>query len=311
LRPDHSLNRFQLTNCFPLIMAALVVCALVVWTTQDSYADDQKSDKTGKLAFFVNLENRSGKIKANEIYPSRYHPPSFRGTSRPIKNYKGFTLIGSQEPKEGIPGNTAFFDKVKESIDLIERKSPKIYAIMTSINPRGRRIIAYTGKSGPASFVAWDKDYIVNITASSLDEDPVFENSTYTLSATLVHEMAGHGLQENDGRVWAMYDWCGKSGGKVEGVAWQSNHMGTSSGLVEYEANLFARWFLESVRGTYPDLNEVPIRRYVKIVRTMKKRFPGWYDERKSSTALLREFEGHFKRVCPGLQFTPHPVSAD
>ena len=29
------------------------------------------------------------------------------------------------------------------------------------------------------------------------------------------------------------------------------------------------------------------------------------------STDLLREFSGHFRKVCPGLQYTPPPVLGD
>ena len=79
---------------------------------------------------------------------------------------------------------------------------------------------------------------------------------------------------------------------------------------VEYEANLFAKWFLESVRGIYPDLNEPAVRRYVKVVRTIKKRFHGWYDDRKPATALLANFGDRFNEVCPGIKFTPHPVAS-
>ncbi len=289
-----------------LLLIAVALCGGV---PAESRAGSPNADAPGKLAFHATLKESTGNLKANDVYPSRYQRPDFIGKSLPSQNYKGFTLIGSGAVAAKSPDNVSFFSKIRQSIDLIEHNAPKIYALMGDINPRGRRIIAYAGRTGPASFVAWGQDYIVNITAANLDEDPVFENSTYTLSATLVHELLGHGSQQNDGRVWAMYDWCGESGGHVEGVAWQTNVAGHSSGLVEYEANLFARWFLESVRGTYPNLNEVPIRRYVKIVRTMKKRFPGWYSERKTSTALLREFEGHFKKVCPGLPYTPHAVS--
>ncbi len=302
--------RLKLPSFLRLVVPSIVaVFVLVSVPTHDAAATSGKVDDTGKLAFYVKLQEKSGLIKANEAYPSRYQKPKFLGQSLPTRRYKGFTLIGTKASGSDIPENDIFYAKIHQSIDLIERKSPEIYRLMRKINPRGRRVIFYTGKPGPASFIAWGKDYVVNITTSSLNKDPAFENSKYTLSATLVHELVGHGLQENDGRVWAMYDWCGKSGGKIEGIVWKPNHMGNSSGLVEYEANLFARWFLESVRGTYPNLNEVPIRRYVKIVRSMKQRFPEWYDERKSSVELLREFGHHFKKVCPGLQFTPHPVS--
>ncbi|MHA1597275.1 MAG: hypothetical protein ACTSV1_01005, partial [Alphaproteobacteria bacterium] len=146
------------------------------------------------------------------------------------------------------------------------------------------------------------------ISVTGIDSDPVFENTTYSLAASLVHELVGHGRQEADGRLWPMYDWCGKDSSQVKGVLWQANHTGSSSGFVEYEANLFARWFLETVRGTYPNLVEPAVRRYVKTVRIMKKRFPGWYDERKDAITLLAEFGDHFATVCPDLKFTPHPL---
>ena len=103
-----------------------------------------------------------------------------------------------------------------------------------------------------------------------------------------------------------MYDWCGHNSDHVEGVLWKANRTGSSSGFVEYEANLFARWFLESVRGNYPNLNEPAVKRYVKTTRLLKKRFPGWYDDAKPTPILLAEFGARFHNVCPGLKFTPH-----
>ncbi len=286
----------------------LIILALVPWATGTIHAGAVKSEKPGNLAFFTDSQKNAKRLAALNIYPPRYQQPNIYANALPKQKYKGFTLIGGIFKGANHPDNATFFAKIKQSIDLIERSSPKIYALMGGINPNGRRVIAYSGRTGPASFVAWKRDYIVNITAANLDEDPAFENSKYTLSATLVHEMVGHGRQQSDGRVWAMYDWCGKSGGRIDGVVWQPDLKKNDSGLVEYEANLYARWFLETVRGTYPNLNEVPIRRYVKIVRTMQKRFPDWYDESKKSVVLLAEFEGHFRKVCPGLSYTPHPA---
>ena len=303
MRPDCSPQHCS------FLVALLTVLALGMAFPGDSNAGSEKYDETDELAFSIAPQPMPSEVKASKIYPSRYRQPEFYGKSLPKTIYKGFTLIGTHITRSNTPDNASFFSKIRQSIDLIEQKAPQIYRLMHDINPRGRRVIVYSGMPGPASFVAWGKDYIANITASSLDEDPVFENSKYSLSATLVHEMVGHGSQENDGRVWAMYDWCGKSKGKIKGVAWQLNYLGSSSGLVEYEANLYARWFLESVRGTYPNLNEVPIRRYVKLVRIMQKRFPGWYDEGKSSVTLLKEFKPHFKKVCPGLQYTSPRIS--
>lgn len=265
-----------------------------------------KKQKTDKVAF-ANLSDVSKK-RSNSS--RRYPKPAFYGKNLPSQPYRGVVLIGAGVTDKNAPSNTVFYRKIKEAIDLIHSKAPAIFSLMRNVNPNGRRIIYYTGTVGPASFASWKKDYVVNITASNIDEDPVFENSVYSLAATLVHELVGHGRQEADGRVWAMYDWCGKDSKDVKGVVRQVNHKGASSGLVEYEANLFAKWFLESVRGTYPNLNEPAVRRYVKLVRVIKLRFPGWYDDRKPATTLLSEFKGRFLDVCPGRKFTPHPIPA-
>ncbi|MBL6929310.1 MAG: hypothetical protein ISR44_09070 [Rhodospirillales bacterium] len=236
----------------------------------------------------------------------RYRAPAFYGTGAPKQAYKGLLLVGSMKVDRGKPSNAEFYARIKAAIDVIEKRAPKIFALMQKVNAGGRRLIHYTGKAGPATFVAWRNDYVANIPASSIDDDPVFENTVYSLGATLVHEMVGHGRQEDDGRVWPMYDWCGKNSDNVQGVLWKANRLGLSSGFVEYEANLFALWFLEAVKGTYPNLNEAAVKRYVKTTRLLKKRFPGWYDDDKSTRALLAEFGGRFRNVCPGLKFTPH-----
>ena len=72
-----------------------------------------------------------------------------------------------------------------------------------------------------------------------------------------------------------MYDWCGQSHWDVHGVAMKPSHLGGSSGFVEYEAYLYAEWFLEKVQREYPDFNEQIVRRYVKFIRFLQKRFPG------------------------------------
>jgi len=236
----------------------------------------------------------------------RYPKPAFYHTNPSVYAYKGLILVSERHVSSRVPGKKVFLSKIRQAIDLIEKKSPKIFKMMLSVNPGGKRLIYYTGKVGPASFAAYNRDFIVNISASSIDDDPVFENTAYSLAATLVHELIGHGKQEADGRIWPMYDWCGRKNAKVKGVRHQTNHMGVSSGFIEYEPNLYAKWFLETVRGTYPNLNEPAVRRYVKTVRNIKKRFPGWYNERKTARQLLIDFESHFKEVCPGLRFTPH-----
>lgn len=267
-------------------------------------ASKTKSEK--KVAFFAGLSN--DKAKKAKKQSKRYPKPAFYGKTLPKRLYKGITLIGTAINHKGIASNAVFYAKIKEAIDLIEARAPDIYVLMKDINPNGRRVIYYTGKIGPASFAYWNTDYVVNISATNINEDPVFENTVYSLAATLVHELVGHGRQEADDRVWAMYDWCGKDDAEVLGVVSQANHTGANSGLIEYEPNLFAKWFLESVRGTYPNLNEPAVRRYVKTVRLIKRRFPGWYDDRKPASALLSEFADRFKDVCPGQKFTPHPV---
>jgi hypothetical protein len=142
--------------------------------------------------------------------------------------------------------------------------------------------------------------------ATHLDERPVFDNNPYYLAATLVHELIGHGRQESDGRLWALYDWCGNDPALLPGVIVRLNRHGVSSGLVEYEANLYARWFLESVQNDYPNYIERVIKRTMRIARLLGRRFPRWYDDDKPAWVLLGEFENHFAELCPGVPFTPH-----
>jgi len=286
-----------------LIILSLILNVAIAATP--AFAGAKRPDG-GKIAIYTNLANKKANNAKSKTTRSRYPKPGFYGESYPQLTYRGIVLIGTEPGAQGIPSNDVFFVKVKKALDMIAYKAPDIFRLMQAVNPEGRRIIAYTGKIGPASFAAWNGDFVVNISVTGIDDDPVFENTTYSLAASLVHELVGHGRQETDGRLWDMYDWCGQESGEVEGVLWQANHTGASSGFVEYEANLYARWFLETVRGTYPDLVEPAVRRYVRMVRIMKKRFPGWYDERKDAVTMLTEFEGHFKRVCPGLTFTPH-----
>jgi len=278
----------------------LVLLAFVCVATGEAMADVKK------IAFFANITDADGNIRKPSAKPPRYPKPALYGKTLDTRLYKGLMLVGADPSVRGVPSNQDFFDKVIDAVDLIDERAPELFNIMTTINPKGRRIVFYTGEIGPASFAAWDGDFVVNIPATAIDEDPVFENTVYSLAATLVHELVGHGRQESDGRIWPMYDWCGQDAKDVEGVVWQANHIGASSGFVEYEANLYARWFLEKVRGSYPDLNEPAVRRYVKTVRMIKMRFPGWYDERKQTTTLLSEFEDHFNSVCRNLKFTPH-----
>ena len=267
-----------------------------------------KTDNVKKIAFYTNVPGPKDSVRKARKSTNRYSKPAFYGKSLPKQLYKGITLIGTGNTSKGVASNATFYAKIKEAIDLIEADASDIYALMQAINPKGRRVIYYTGEIGPASFASWNSDYVVNISATNINEDPVFENTVYSLAATLVHELVGHGRQEADGRVWAMYDWCGKDSSEVSGVVRQINHKGANSGLVEYEANLFAKWFLESVRGSYPNLNEPAVRRYVKTVRLIKARFPGWYNDRISAPALLAEFGDRFREVCPNKKFTPHPV---
>jgi hypothetical protein len=267
-----------------------------------------KADGEKKMAFYGTLSGGNEKAQKAKKSSRRYPKPAFYGKTLPKQLYKGITLIGTGATDRGVATNATFYARIKEALELIEKRAPDIYALMENVNPKGRRVIYYTGQIGPASFASWNNDYVVNISATNINEDPAFENTVYSLAATLVHELVGHGRQEADGRVWAMYDWCGKDSEQVMGVLRQVNHTGASSGFIEYEANLFAKWFLESVRGDYPNLNEPAVRRYVKTVRLIKRRFPGWYDDRKPATALLQEFAGRFREVCPNRKFTPHPI---
>ncbi len=289
------------------VLTHLIFSVLVLAAVSGTIEAAPKKNDAKNVVVDANLSNTESRAKSSA---KRYPKPGFYGKNLSKQVYRGMTLIGAESVGENLPSNEAFYEKVKDALDLIHGRTPDIFALMRSINTKGRRVIYYTGKMGPASFAAWKNDYVVNITASNIEDDPAFENTIYSLSATLVHELVGHGRQEADGRLWIMYDWCGKSSDNVKGVVLQANHKGASSGLVEYEANLFAKWFLESVRGTYPDLNEPAVRRYVKLVRIIKHRFPGWYDDRKTATTLLAEFEDRFLEVCPGRKFTPHPVAS-
>lgn len=297
---------YSLINPFRYILIVVLGLNLLASGSSDAAT---KKEPTKKIAYYANLSGSDGKDKKIKKPSQRYPKPAFYGKTLPKQLYKGITLIGTGNPAIGAPSNAVFYKKIKEAIDLIQSRTPAIYALMEKVNPKGRRVIYYTGEIGPASFASWKKDYVVNISGTNIHEDPAFENTVYSLAATVVHELLGHGRQEADNRVWAMYDWCGKDSDEVQGVLWQVNHKGASSGFVEYEANLFAKWFLESVRGSYPDLNEPAVRRYVKTVRLIKARFPGWYDDRKPASALLAEFGDRFKEVCPGRKFTPHPIS--
>lgn len=288
----------------PLILRQLpffLTLAALLLNGQEAVAATKKKPNGLTVAY-------SATVPAKKKPLRRYQTPGYVGKDLKEYSYRNLTLIGAVATDSKAVPNRVFFHKIKEAIDLIETRTPDIFNLMRSINSNGRRVIYYTGTTGPASFVSWKGDYVVNITASNIDPDPVFENSVYTLAASLVHELVGHGRQEEDNRLWDMYDWCGKDSNSVEGVLRQANHTGSSSGFVEYEANLFAKWFLESVRGKYPDLNEKVVRRYVRLVRVIKKRFPGWYDDRQPATALLSDFKNRFKSVCPNTKFTPHPV---
>ncbi len=288
-----------------IVLGLALIASLGLMPIAAQPADAAAKKIDGKKIAFATLPGTNGKI---EKKTRQYQKPGFYSKNLPITHYKGIILIGTGRTGKGIPTNAVFDKKIKEAIDLIHSHTPQIFALLTNVNKKGRRIIYYTGQIGPASFAAWKNDYVVNITATNIHEDPVFENTVYSLATTLVHELVGHGRQQADNRVWAMYDWCGKDSKDVIGVVRQANHKGTSSGFVEYEANLFSKLFLESVRGTYPNLNEPAVKRYVKTVRLIKRRFPGWYDERKPAKTLLGEFANRFKAVCPGLKFTPHPV---
>lgn len=243
------------------------------------------------------------------LHYSRNSKPEFYGKDHPRVSYKGFVLIGTLDGKPGVPGNQEFFAKTKETIDMIERESPLFFALLRSINRSGKRVIYYRGRPGPASFNAWDDLYIVRIASTHIDDDPVFDNNPYQLAATLVHEMIGHGKQEADKRLWPMYDWCGKSHWDVHGVAMKPNRHGGSSGFVEYEAYLYAKWFLETVQREYPNFNEQIVRRYVKFIRFLQARFPGWYDDAKPPWVLLQAFEGRFGDICPGVNYSGHALA--
>ena len=242
------------------------------------------------------------------LHYSRNSRPEFYGKDHPRLDYKGFVLIGALNGNPGAPDNEEFFVKIKESIDTIEVESPLFFALLRSINRGGERVIYYRGRPGPASFNAWDDLYIVRISSTHIDDDPVFDNNPYQLAATLVHEFVGHGKQEADKRLWPMYDWCGKDHWDVRGVAMKPNRHGGSSGFVEYEAYLYAKWFLETVQREYPNFNEQIVRRYVRFIKFLQKRFPGWYDDAKPPLVLLQEFAGRFKDICPGMRYSGHAL---
>lgn len=288
---------------FTRLITGLFLTAVILCLGMPSMAASLDDSKKDVMTVALNTH-----LPKSKYVLKRYPTPGYSGKHLAEFHYKGLTLIGAPVTDKAASSNIAYFRKIRNAIDLIEARTPEIFNLMMNVNKKGRRVIHYTGTIGPASFAAWKKDYVVNITASNIDDDPVFENSVYSLAATLVHELLGHGRQQEDGRVWAMYDWCGKDSKDVKGVVRQINHKGSNSGLVEYEANLFAKWFLESVRGEYPNLIEPAVRRYVRLVKNIKNRFPGWYDDQKPATALLIEFKDRFADVCPKLKFTPHPV---
>ena len=175
-------------------------------------------------------------IQADEfddpLHYSRNSRPAFYGKDHPRLDYKGFVLIGALDGNPGTPGNDEFFARIKEAIDTVERESPLFFALLRSINRGGKRVIYYRRRPGPASFNAWDDLYIVRISSTHIDDDPVFDNNPYQLAATLVHEFIGHGKQEADKRLWPMYDWCGKDHWDVRGVTMKPNRLGGSSGFV-------------------------------------------------------------------------------
>lgn len=239
---------------------------------------------------------------------SRHGKPEFLGRNYPSQSYKGFLLIATPDADPGVPTAARFFAKIKETLDVIEKESPFFFRLLSSMNPGGERVIYYRGRPGPASFNAWDDLYIVRLASSHIDDDPVFDNNPYQLGATLVHELIGHGKQESDGRLWPMYDWCGSDGWKVRGVAWKENRLGGTSGYVEYEPYLYAKWFLETVQRPYPNYDERIVRRYVRVIRFLDARFPGWHDDAKKPWELLQTFREHFGKVCPGVRYTGHPL---
>ncbi|MBC8445006.1 MAG: hypothetical protein H8D75_00045, partial [Rhodospirillaceae bacterium] len=218
----HVINRNGL--CCLTLSAFLSV--MMFWSVPADAASEKTTDKIA----MANLPNSRDMVKK---VSKRYPKPALYGKILPNQDYKGLTLVGAGVIGQGVASNATFFLKIKEAIDLIHSRTPYIFSLMNNVNKDGRRIIYYTGTVGPASFASWKKDYVVNISSSNIDEDPVFENTVYSLAATLVHELVGHGRQEADDRVWAMYDWCGKDSKDVKGVVRQANHKGESSGLVE------------------------------------------------------------------------------
>lgn len=239
---------------------------------------------------------------------SRFRKSTYLGRAFPSLAYKGFTLIGNEPDRRGEIENRAFYKLVRRSIDLIEKKAPQFLEMMRAVNPTGRRVIFLTGRKGRAGFNAWGRDYTVRIPTTHIDPAPVFENTPYTLASTLVHELVGHGRQAMDKRIWPMVDWCGKDSGNIRGVRGNPKRKGPGSGLIEYEAHLYAKWFLNTVQGTYPNLNEAVVKRNILISKNLTRRFPAWYDEEKTPKVLLSEFGAQFRSLCPGLAFTPYPA---
>lgn len=239
---------------------------------------------------------------------SRHSRPEFLGKGYPSERHKGFLLIATPTPEPSAPPAARFFVKVKETIDVVERESPFFFRLLRAMNVEGERVIYYRGRPGPASFNAWEDLYVVRLASNHIDDDPVFDNNPYQLGATLVHELIGHGKQHADGRLWPMYDWCGRDGWQVPGVAWKENRFGASSGYVEYEPYLYAKWFLETVQRPYPNYDERIVRRYVQAIRFLDARFPGWHDDRRKPWELLQSFKEHFARICPGVAYTGHSL---
>ncbi len=287
--------------------AALTAAALLLWPAGLNLPQARAETGKGKTPGPTVAEKPLGKPRIVKSFP-RYTRPAFYGRPFPRQEYKGFILIGNVDLSPGAASNEVFYSIIKRTLDMIERKTPFLFSLLQSINKEGKRIFFYTGRIGPASFNAWNNAYIVRITATHLDDRPVFDNNPYYLAATLVHEMIGHGRQAEDGRLWPMYDWCGKDIMDVRGVMWTPNRLGRSSGLVEYEANLYAQWFLETAQDAYPKYIAHFIKRYLRVVKFLNRRFPLWYDDQESSWILLQEFATHFRDLCPGLKFTPHPL---
>ncbi len=276
-------------------IALVFALAVLVLPAGNAVAGEQLSFLPGSAVNRVTQETAS-----------RFREPAYIGRGFPTVAYKGFTLIGNEPDRQGEIENRAFYKLVRRSIDLIEEKAPQFLEMMRAVNRTGRRVVFLTGRKGRAGFNAWGRDYIVRIPTTHIDPLPVFENTPYTLASTLVHELIGHGRQAMDKRIWPMVDWCGKDSRNIWGVRGNPKRKGRGSGLIEYEAHLYAKWFLNTVQGTYPNLNEAVVKRNILISKNLIRRFPAWYDEEKAPKVLLSEFEAHFQGLCPGLAFTPY-----